>query len=80
MIPISFAMKQIFLVFLMSIISTTTWAAKDCNELVSEIKTKLDAKGVVNYDLQIVDKDQQTDLKIVGTCAGGTKKITYLRK
>ena len=61
-------------------ISTSAWAAKDCNELKNEIAAKLDAKGVKNYDLQIVDKDQQTDLKIVGSCEGGTKKITYVRK
>ena len=72
-------MKQIFLLTLM-MMSTSVWAAKDCNELVIEIKAKLDAKGVKNYDLQIVDKAQQTDLKIVGTCEGGTKKITYVRK
>ena len=73
-------MKQIFLVTVMIVMSTSAWAAKDCNELVTEIKAKLDAKGVKNYDLQIVDKAQQTDLKIVGTCEGGTKKITYVRK
>lgn len=73
-------MKQIFLISLMITTSTSVWAAKDCNELVTEIKAKLDAKGVKNYDLQIVDKAQPTDLKIVGTCEGGTKKITYVRK
>ncbi len=72
-------MKNTLVITLM-MISTSAWAAKDCNELKNEIATKLDAKGVKNYDLQIVDKAEPTDLKIVGTCEGGTKKITYLRK
>jgi hypothetical protein len=73
-------MKQLLSIFFISVISTSVWAAKDCNELLNEIKSKLDAKGVKNYDLQIVDKSQTTDLKIVGTCGGDQKKITYIRK
>jgi predicted lipoprotein with Yx(FWY)xxD motif len=55
-------------------------AAKPCEELKSEIAAKLDAKGVTNYTLEIVDKDQEHEGKVVGTCGGGTKKIVYTRK
>jgi Protein of unknown function (DUF1161) len=51
--------------------------AKACEELKSEIAAKLDAKGVKGYSLEILAKDQDTDAKVVGTCEGGTKKITY---
>jgi Protein of unknown function (DUF1161) len=54
-------------------------AAKPCEELKSEIATKLDAKGVKSYSLEIVPKDQDTDGKAVGSCEGGTKKIVYRR-
>lgn len=54
-------------------------AAKPCEELKSEIATKLDAKGVKLYSLEIVPKDQDSEGKVVGTCEGGTKKIVYLR-
>ena len=54
-------------------------AAKPCEELKSEIATKLDAKGVKSYSLEIVAKDQDTDGKVVGGCEGGTKKIVYRR-
>lgn len=54
-------------------------AAKPCEELKSEIATKLDAKGVKSYSLEIVPKDQDAEGKVVGTCEGGTKKIVYLR-
>lgn len=77
--PIRQYMKKVMIMSLLMMMSTSAWAAKDCNELVTEIKAKLDAKGVKNYDLQIVDKAQPTELKIVGTCEGGTKKITYIR-
>jgi len=53
--------------------------AKPCEELKSEIATKLDAKGVKSYSLEIVAKDQDADGKVVGSCEGGTKKIVYRR-
>ena len=53
--------------------------AKPCEELKSEIATKLDAKGVKSYSLEIVAKDQDVDGKVVGSCEGGTKKIVYRR-
>ena len=52
---------------------------KDCNELKSEIDTKIKNNGVQNFTLEIVDKDAQADGKVVGTCDGGTKKIVYKR-
>jgi hypothetical protein len=53
--------------------------AKPCEELKSEIASKLDAKGVKSYSLGIVPKDQEVDGKVVGSCEGGTKKIVYRR-
>ncbi len=50
---------------------------KPCGELKDEIDEKLKAKGVVNYTLEIVPGDQVKDQKVVGSCEGGTKKITY---
>lgn len=53
---------------------------KACEELKTEIAAKLDAKGVKNYTLTIVDvKDVKDTDKVVGSCDGGTKRITYTR-
>ena len=52
---------------------------KPCEDLKAEITKKLDAKGVVNYTLDIVDKGKEGDAKVVGSCDGGTKSITYTR-
>lgn len=52
---------------------------KPCEDLKAEIAKKLDAKGVVNYTLTIVDKGKESDGKVVGSCDGGTKSIVYLR-
>lgn len=52
-------------------------AGKSCEELKSEIAEKLDAKGVSNYSLEIVDKGAAADGKVVGSCEGGTKEIVY---
>jgi uncharacterized protein DUF1161 len=52
---------------------------KPCEDLKAEIAKKLDAKGVMNYTLTIVDKGKESDGKVVGSCEGGTKSIVYLR-
>jgi hypothetical protein len=52
---------------------------KSCEELKVEIATKLDAKGVKGYTLDIVAKDKDAEGKVVGTCEGGTKKIIYTK-
>lgn len=54
-------------------------AQKDCEELKSEISAKLNAKGVMNFTLEIIPAAQATDAKVVGTCEAGSKKITYKR-
>ena len=56
-------------------------ATKPCEELKSEIAAKLDAKGVQGYTLEIVAADKlAAEAKVVGSCEGGSKKITYERK
>ena len=53
---------------------------KPCEELKSEIEAKLQAKGVESYTLGIVpNEDVKDDEKVIGSCDGGTKKITYKR-
>ncbi len=59
---------------------TAAHAAKTCDALSAEIAAKLDAKGIKGYELAVLGKDQATDAKVVGTCEGGSKKITYAKK
>lgn len=54
-------------------------ARKSCDDLKAEISKKLDAKGVVGYTLDAVDKGKEGDAKVVGTCDGATKSMTYTR-
>ena len=55
-------------------------AGKPCDELKTEIAAKLDAKGVTGYTLEILDTDKvPVELKVVGSCEGGTKKIIYTK-
>ena len=60
--------------------SSTFAAGKPCEELKTEIAAKLDAKNVTGYTLEIVEADKAGDAKVVGTCEGGAKKITYTKK
>jgi hypothetical protein len=55
-------------------------APKPCDELKAEIAAKLDEKGVKGYEITAVDNDKVGDVKVIGSCDGGSKKLTYLRK
>ncbi len=55
-------------------------AGKPCEELKTEIAAKLDAKNVTGYTLDIVETEKVADAKVVGSCEGGAKKITYTKK
>jgi len=46
---------------------------------MAKIEAKIQAKGVKAFTLTIVDKDEKSDLRVVGTCDGGSKKILYKR-
>lgn len=52
---------------------------KSCDDLKAEISKKLDAKGVVGYTLDAVDKGKEGDGKVIGSCDGATKSIVYTR-
>jgi hypothetical protein len=55
-------------------------ASKPCDELKAEIAAKLDAKGVKGYEIAAVENDKVGDAKVIGSCDGGAKKLTYVRK
>lgn len=73
-------MKYTALCFALIACVGQAYAAKPCEELKSEIATKLDEKGVKGYELAIVASDQVGEAKVVGSCEAGSKKITYVRK
>ena len=52
---------------------------KSCDDLKGEIEAKIKKNGVDKFSLDIVEKDAQSDGKVVGTCDGGAKKIVYKR-
>ncbi len=53
--------------------------ARDCNEVKAEIDAKIKAKGVTNYDLQIVNGPEVNEGQTVGNCEAGAKRIVYFR-
>ena len=71
-------MKKL-LVAALSLVSLQTLAGTPCDTVKTAIAAKLDAKGVVGYTLDIVASDQVGERKVVGSCEGGAKKITYVR-
>jgi uncharacterized protein YpmB len=52
---------------------------KACEDLKTEIDAKLQQRGVKSYTLDIVPNESVKEEKVVGSCDGGTKKITYKR-
>lgn len=72
-------MKFLALIPALALAATSAWAAKDCEELKSEIAAKLEAKGVAGYVLEIVANAEVGDRTVVGSCDAGTRKILYRR-
>lgn len=70
-------MKKILALAVLSFMVSPAFAAKNCEELKSEIAAKLDAKGVTGYTLEIIATEEVKDQKVIGSCEAGTKKITY---
>jgi hypothetical protein len=54
-------------------------SAKSCEELKSEIEARIQANGVSLFVLEVVDAAAAKGQKVVGSCEGGTKKVTYMR-
>jgi len=72
-------MRAIAMFAALMLAASPALAAKDCEELKSEIDAKIKANGVPVYTLEIVPADEVKDGQVVGTCDGGTKKIVYKR-
>ena len=73
-------MKSILALVAVVMVASPAYAVKPCEELKTEIEAKLKEKGVKAYTLEIVPTKDVKDQKVVGSCEGGTKKITYERK
>lgn len=73
-------MKNLVIALSLFAVTITAHAAKPCDELKAEIAAKLDAKGVKSYTLTVVPNDKVMDSTVVGSCDGGTNKITYSKK
>lgn len=72
-------MKTLIAALVLMLIATPALARKSCDELKAEIEAKIKANGVKVFTLEIVPNDQVKDAKVVGSCDGGTKKITFKR-
>lgn len=72
-------MKAVALLATLAFAASPALAKKSCEDLKAELEAKISGKGVKSFTLTIVPKDEQTDLRVVGTCEGGAKKITYKR-
>jgi hypothetical protein len=72
-------MTKIVALFALSFFTLPALAQKPCEELKSEIAAKLEARNVKKFQLEIVGAGDIKDQKVVGSCEGGKKKITYRR-
>lgn len=74
-------MKKLVLALgLLSIAGATLAAGRPCSDMEWELKERLEAKGVKDYVLQILDRavgEKGKDGKVIATCEAGTKVITY---
>ena len=72
-------MKATVLFAALTLAACPAFAKKSCEELKTELEAKITSHGVKTFTLTIVPKDEKTDLRVVGTCDGGAKKIIYQR-
>ena len=70
-------MGKVIAALVLSLAFAPAWAQKSCDELKTEIAAKLEAKGVKGAQLEIVATEEVKDQKVVGSCAGGKKKLSY---
>jgi hypothetical protein len=73
-------MKNLLVFAALALACAAAQAAKPCDELKAEIASRLDAKGVKGYVLEVVPGDQAGGKKVVGSCDAGARKITYARQ
>ena len=69
----------VFAAALLVLAGPATAQMKACEELKTEIEEKIKKNGVTEFTLEIVAADQVKDATVVGSCEGGSKKITYKR-
>lgn len=72
-------MKPFCVMLLMAAFAVPALAKTSCDELVAQIEQKLEKKGVKNYALTVIPAEEATELRVVGTCEAGKKKIVYKR-
>ena len=72
-------MKSLLFFSVLLLATSNVHAKKSCDELVTEIEARINAKGVKSFTLKVVPADEKTDLRVVGTCEGGARKIVYKR-
>jgi hypothetical protein len=75
-------MKKTIFAALFIVASANSFAApKPCEELKTEIATKIDAtKAKGAYTLDIAESGKAGSAKVVGKCENGAKVITYAKK
>lgn len=85
-------MNKLLLLAVLSSFSVSAMAS--CDDLKAQIDSKLQAKGVKNYTLEIrpiksaksdaattgKDTAKEKEGKVVGTCEGDSKEIIYTRQ
>jgi hypothetical protein len=52
-------------------------AAKDCEQLRSEVARRYEAGGIASPEIQVLPSSAATSGKVVGSCERGTKKLVY---
>ncbi|MBK9573433.1 MAG: DUF1161 domain-containing protein [Rhodoferax sp.] len=70
-------MKNLMLAFVLLALVVPAWAKKSCDELKTKIAAKMEARGVRARNSTSWPGEEVKDQKVVGSCEGGTKKITY---
>lgn len=74
------AIQPLLLGLVVAACATSAQASRrDCDQLRSQIESKLHARGVQGYSLDIVEAGDTGSARVVGTCDHGAYRIVYAR-
>ncbi|MFM9921837.1 DUF1161 domain-containing protein [Variovorax sp. H27-G14] len=57
--------------------ATSAHGAQSCDELRTQIESKIAASGVARFTVTVVDANASASGQVVGTCELGSKKVVY---
>ncbi|KQP14260.1 DUF1161 domain-containing protein [Pseudorhodoferax sp. Leaf267] len=71
---------KLWFIPLAGLLAGTAFAQDNCEALRTQIEGRIREAGLAQFSVTVLEADQSTAGRIVGTCAMGKKKIAYVQQ